>query len=901
MSSTRPASGAFAFADSQFDRLGLELDADREAQRKAWRARQLNAIDIPRLRLLGCVLLGVGALLHNQFILPDAPWAQWYRRPSVAFGIVGLLVTYALGSWGLIVGLWNRGVRLHIFFLWFDLAVWTGVILLTGGTRSWLFFVMLVRVADQVPIGFRRTIGFALVAPIGYVAVATLDWAQGLEISRVAELCKVFFLYCVSLYVAFVARPAERRNAQRAGAIRIAKQLIRDLGDKSVQLVDAKLRAEAALDQQVTLAREKLVLYERTRHQQVQLQRIFDSTSDGIIFVARDGRIESANRRAGELLDFQPAAVVGASVLDVLGTSLGHVGGERPWRQTLEGLLASPDSTRIGDVQHPATRRVIQWAAQPTRDEFGESVGLTFTFQDVTRNRDLIRQLGYKSIQLEEANRRMEEASRAKEEFLANVSHEIRTPLSAIIGMTHLALEVQTPADRQRYLEKLKGSANSLLTVINDILDFSRIDAGRFSLDSAPFALHDVINGVVDTVRVAADSKGLDLKYDIARDVPDRLIGDAVRLRQILLNLMANAVKFTERGGVGIAVALDARSDREAVIRMAVSDTGIGIPPEKQQMVFEAFAQADGSTTRRYGGTGLGLSIASQLTKLMGGDISLQSEVGRGSTFRVTVRCGLAPDATAPVRPPDTARTAQPRQGLRVLLADDNAIQREVISHLLETGGYQAVVASGGREAVDEFRRGGIDVVLVDLQMPEMDGFQTAAAIRALEKPGAHVPIVAITASSLKADRERGLEVGISDFLAKPVSKEALLTVVAPGSGPGAEGHPSWRPVDRQSFLAGLGGDAELARKLIDLFLSNAPGLLAAVRESLDRGDAESLRRAAHALKGAMGNFPATVAQDMTARLELAGLDGDLEVARALYPALEREIARLTSSLPTLV
>jgi CheY-like chemotaxis protein len=332
-----------------------------------------------------------------------------------------------------------------------------------------------------------------------------------------------------------------------------------------------------------------------------------------------------------------------------------------------------------------------------------------------------------------------------------------------------------------------------------------------------------------------------------------------------------------------------------------VSDTGIGIPPEKQQLVFEAFAQADGSTTRRYGGTGLGLSIASQLAKAMGGDISVQSEEGKGSTFSLTVRCGLPVAEEAPVRPAEAARAAAPGQGLWVLVADDNAIQREVISHLLETGGYQVVAVSSGREAVDAFHRGGIDLVLLDLQMPEMDGFQTAAAIRALEKSGPQATIVAITASALKTDRERCLEVGISDFLSKPVSKEALLAVVGTRGARDAWTHAPWRPLDRQSFLDGLGGDAELARKLIDLFVANAPALVAAVRESLDRRDPEALKRAAHALKSAMGPFPAIAARDAAARLELAGLNGDLAVAWALYPALEREISRLTRSLPTLI
>ena len=422
----------------------------------------------------------------------------------------------------------------------------------------------------------------------------------------------------------------------------------------------------------------------------------------------------------------------------------------------------------------------------------------------------------------------MEDAHRAKEEFLANVSHELRTPLSAIVGMSQLAADAATEPERRRYLEMLRVASDGLATIINDILDFSRIEAGHFSLAPAPFLLHDVLNAVVDTVRLPAEAKQLDLRWSVGAEVPDHLVGDAARLRQVLLNLASNAVKFTERGEVALDVDLLDRTGDEVTIEIAVRDTGIGIPPEKLQAVFEAFVQADGSTTRRYGGAGLGLSISSRLAELMGGEISVVSEVNAGSTFRFKVRFGLAsalpPPAAAEGGAPDDAPAPPTARG-RVLVADDNAMQREMVLHLLEQRGYQVTAAAGGAAALAALQHAEFDLVLMDLQMPEMDGFQTAAAIRRREATtGGRVPIVAITASALKADRDRCLEVGIDDYVSKPVSKDQLVAMVAARITPRAAGvELPWRPADRAAYLGGLGDDHDLARRLTGLFLEQAP------------------------------------------------------------------------------
>ena len=369
---------------------------------------------------------------------------------------------------------------------------------------------------------------------------------------------------------------------------------------------------------------------------------------------------------------------------------------------------------------------------------------------------------------------------------------------------------------------------------------------------------------------------------------------------------MSNAVKFTERGEVSLAVDVVSRTATDVILHFAIADTGIGIPPDKQRLVFEAFAQADGSTTRRYGGTGLGLSIASRLAELMGGEISLESEVGRGSTFHV--RAGfelLAWTQTLPEAAP--AEFASPAGGqtlpLRVLVADDNAIQRELVGRFLTRAGYRAVTVASGAEALAELERGGFDLVLLDLQMPVMDGFEIATAIRRRQRPGdRRIPIVAITASALATDRDRCLEVGIDDYLSKPVSRSQLLDLVAARTQDLRRAPDAlWQPGDREAFLAGLGHDTHLARRLVGLFLHQVPDLMASLRAALEAGDAGALRKAAHALKGAMGSFPALAAHDVAARLELACLNDSLEAARALIPSLEREIERMTVTLPSLL
>jgi PAS domain S-box-containing protein len=676
-------------------------------------------------------------------------------------------------------------------------------------------------------------------------------------------------------------------------------------------LADGLCRADQAVHDAEERRRSEAAL----RESEERFRGTFENAGVGIGHFDFEGRWLRVNQRQCDILGYTREEIVRKSIQD----------------------LTYPDDRASIERFHQLTRgevpgyslekRYIRKDGTPVwthittslqRDAAGTPAYVIAIVEDISERKRL-------EHELRQSKEAAEAANRAKDEFLANVSHEIRTPMNAILGMTELVLEMPLAEDQRQCLNTAKSAADNLLGVINDLLDFAKIEAGKLELDPAGFSLRAAVGDTVSALAMRAHKKGLELICNVQDGVPDALVGDAGRLRQVLLNLVGNAIKFTERGEVVVRVETaddltpgrgtaapqaEAPSATGVVdLRFSVTDSGIGIARDKQERIFRAFEQEDTSTTRRYGGTGLGLSISARLVALMGGTITVESEPGRGSTFAFTAQFASQPHPTALAEPArELAPVLKPGTTPRhILLAEDDEFSARYMERLLARRGHRVRIAKDGREALGRAAEGTFDLLMLDVHMPELDGFEVVRTIRERERTtGGHLPVIALTARSRKEDRERCLEAGMDDFLTKPISASQLLAAIdrllsVPTASQVLQsdvGEDS-NLLDPLAVLRACEKDPDALRSICHDFQTYVPARMAALGDALRERDTQQLREVAHKLCSLLPAF-STMAGDIASDLEDHSAADRLEAARPLVEKLETmcmELMRVVAGL----
>jgi PAS domain S-box-containing protein len=831
--------------------------------------------------------------------------------------------------------------------------------------------------------------------------------------------------------------------AQAVLAIRNAR-MFRELQNRTEELAQANTALQREIAERKRAEMAAKTLAEETRRTRDFLQSITENSVDGMVTTDVHGQVTYFSPGAEKIFGFQADTVLGQPVSRYYDGGIEEARAimqrlrQAGWIRNYETSMRTSSGSRVE----------ISSSISLLHNTQGDMVGTVGVIKDITEQKRA-------AAEMQRAKEAAEAASRAKSEFLANMSHEIRTPMNGVIGMTELLLDTPLSAEQREYAETVRSSAEGLMTVINDVLDFSKIEAGKLPLEQLQFSMHDLLAGIMKALALRAHEKGLELVYAVDPEVPDWLLGDAGRMRQILVNLVGNAIKFTTQGEVALEITALSKVEpqgpgddtgRLVTLSCAIRDTGIGIAAEKQRLIFEPFTQADSSTTRLYGGTGLGLAIARQLVELMGGRLWVDSVVGQGSTFSFTVcfgwqeaplmpsrqaelahlrnlpvlvvddnatsrrlleeilrRWGMQPTAVesgpaaltvmaeaaqagtpfvlglidammpemdgytlaqriksmptlartalliltstyqardhhhitdvgitaslgkpvsqaslwnallaalgtpvpaAPFRPAPRATEQQQASPLRILLAEDNPVNQKLAVHMLEKHAYTVVVANNGKEVLELLAQQSFDLILMDVQMPEMCGFEATMIIREREQStGGHLPIIAMTAHAMQGDRERCLLAGMDHYVSKPIHAKELIAAIAKVTGercvqaaaPASPPCPPQVLFDETAALARVEGDRAILRDIAALFVADWPQSRATLRQAVLSEDAAALARIAHTLKGATATLGAMAVSAAAQRLEEVGYSGNLAPAASALIVLETE---MMSALP---
>jgi PAS domain S-box-containing protein len=619
---------------------------------------------------------------------------------------------------------------------------------------------------------------------------------------------------------------------------------------------------------------EQKKLDQRLRDQQFYTRSLIESNIDALMTTDPSGIITDVNKQMEALTGCTRDELIGAPFKSYFTDP----------ERAEAGIKLVLSEKKVTDYELTACARdgkqtVVSYNATTFYDRGRTLQGVFAAARDVTEGKRV-------EAELQQAKAAAESASQTKSDFLASMSHEIRTPMNAIIGIADLLAKTSLSPEQDKYVQIFRRAGDNLLNLINDILDLSKVEASQLELERTGFSLNDLLEKVREMVAVRAHEKGLTLVCEIAPGVPTDLIGDPTRLRQVLLNLLGNAIKFTETGEVALRVTSDAHSSVPGALRFTISDTGIGIPGEKLGAVFERFTQADSSTTRRYGGSGLGLTISKRLVELMGGCIRVESDVDKGSVFFFTVPLEIWRGPTR--RPTVSVGTGPepPLAALHILLVEDSPDNRTITAAYLQDTPYQVEVAENGAIAYEKFTAGHYDVVLMDRQMPVMDGLTATRAIRDWERTNRRpaTPIIALTASALKGDQEKCVAAGCTAYLTKPIKQEVLLQAIKEHSI-GASLSAKEESSREETIL--VHPDPKFA-DLIPGFLLNRRHDVIAMLDALDRGDFETVENLGHGMKGAGGSWGFQGITDFGAALEQAAKSIDAGASRKWVGELSR-------------